>query len=223
MKKFFKIMLWVLVGALFIGTFVFLYKNSQPDKVTYAIVSPQTGNIERTTVLTGKIEPRDEINIKPQISGIITEINVDPGDIVKEGDIIAKIKVIPEASQLSSAQSRVESARISLADAKNKYERNKSLFDKKIISREEYETSETTYQQALRELDAANDAFTIVREGEQIQRHREQHSCQSHYRRSHPRRAGKSRLFGNTGEHLQRRHHRSNYSRHEQPHIQRQC
>ncbi len=84
MKKFFKIMLWVLVGALFIGTFVFLYKNSQPDKVTYAIVSPQTGNIERTTVLTGKIEPRDEINIKPQISGIITEINVDPGDIVKE-------------------------------------------------------------------------------------------------------------------------------------------
>ncbi len=61
MKKFFKIMLWVLVGALFIGTFVFLYKNSQPDKVTYAIVSPQTGNIERTTVLTGIIEPRDEI------------------------------------------------------------------------------------------------------------------------------------------------------------------
>ncbi len=131
MKKFFKIMLWVLVGALFIGTFVFLYKNSQPDKVTYAIVSPQTGNIERTTVLTGKIEPRDEINIKPQISGIITEINVDPGDIVKEGDIIAKIKVIPEASQLSSAQSRVESARISLADAKNNTNATKACLTKK--------------------------------------------------------------------------------------------
>lgn len=165
MKKFFKILLWVLVGVLFVGTFVFLYKNSQPDKVVYAIVSPETGNIERTTVLTGKIEPRDEINIKPQISGIITEINVEPGDVVKEGDIIAKIKVIPEASSLSSAQSRVESSRISLEDAKNKYERNKSLYEKKIVSREEFETSETAWQQAVRELDAATDAYNIVREG----------------------------------------------------------
>lgn len=165
MKKFFKIVLWVLVGVLFVGTFVFLYKNSQPDKVSYSIVVPETGNIERTTVLTGKIEPRDEINIKPQISGIITEINVEPGDVVKEGDIIAKIKVIPEASQLSSAQSRVESARISLEDAKAKYERNKGLYEKKIVSREEYETSQTTWQQAVRELDAANDAYNIVREG----------------------------------------------------------
>lgn len=165
MKKFFKILLWVLVGAVFVGTFVFLYLNSKPDTVTYSILKPTNGNIERTTVLTGKIEPRDEINIKPQISGIITEINVEPGDIVKEGDIIAKIKVIPEASSLSSALSRVESAKISLADAKSKFERNKTLYDKKIVSREEYETSETTLHQAERELDAANDAYNIVREG----------------------------------------------------------
>lgn len=165
MKKFFKILLWVLVGAVFVGTFVFLYLNSKPDTVTYSILKPANGNIERTTVLTGKIEPRDEINIKPQISGIITEINVEPGDIVKEGDIIAKIKVIPEASSLSSALSRVESAKISLADAKSKFERNKTLYDKKIVSREEYETSETTLHQAERELDAANDAYNIVREG----------------------------------------------------------
>lgn len=165
MKKFFKILLWIVIAAVFVGTFVFLYLNSKPDKTTYAIVSPEYGDIERTTVLTGKIEPRDEINIKPQISGIITEINVDPGDIVKEGDIIARIKVIPEASQLSSAMSRVESAKISLADAKSKYERNQTLFDKKVISREEFETSETTYRQALRELEGANDAFAIVKEG----------------------------------------------------------
>ncbi|MDE5688303.1 MAG: efflux RND transporter periplasmic adaptor subunit [Paramuribaculum sp.] len=165
MKKFFKILLWVLVGAVFVGTFVFLYLNSKPETVTYSILKPTNGNIERTTVLTGKIEPRDEINIKPQISGIITEINVEPGDIVKEGDVIAKIKVIPEASSLSSALSRVESAKITLADAKSKYERNKTLYDKKIVSREEYETSETTLHQAERELDAANDAYNIVREG----------------------------------------------------------
>lgn len=165
MKKFFKILLWVVIGILFIGTFVFLYLNSKPEKVEYAIVSPETGNIEKTTVLTGKIEPRDEINIKPQISGIITEINVEPGDIVKEGDIIAKIKVIPEASSLSSALSRVEGAKISLEDAKNKYERNKNLYEKKIISKEEFETSQTAWQQAVRELDASNDAYNIVREG----------------------------------------------------------
>ncbi|MDE5822035.1 MAG: efflux RND transporter periplasmic adaptor subunit [Paramuribaculum sp.] len=165
MKKFFKILLWVVIGILFIGTFVFLYLNSKSETVEYAIVSPENGTIEKTTVLTGKIEPRDEINIKPQISGIITEINVEPGDVVKEGDIIAKIKVIPEASSLSSAMSRVESAKISLDDAKSKFDRNKQLYDKKIISKEEFETSQTAWQQAVRELDAANDAYNIVRDG----------------------------------------------------------
>lgn len=165
MKKFFKFSLWILVAIIFIGTFVFLYFNSVPEKTEYSTLKPQYGNIEKTTVLTGKIEPRDEIDIKPQISGIISEVNVEPGDMVKEGDIIARIKVIPEASSLSSAQARVESAEIALADATSKYDRNKILYDKKIISREEYETSETTWQQAQRELDAAKDAYLIVREG----------------------------------------------------------
>ena len=165
MKKFFKISLWLIVGIIFIGTFVFLYLNSRPEKIEYNIVRPRYGDIEKTTVLTGKIEPRDEIDIKPQISGIITEINAEPGDMVREGDIIAKIKVIPEASSLSSAMARVESAEIALADATAKYDRNKTLYEKKIISREEFETSETTWQQAQRELDAANDAYLIVRDG----------------------------------------------------------
>lgn len=165
MKKFFKVTLWIFVGLIFIGTFVFLYFNSVPENTEYEIVKPQIGSIDKTTVLTGKIEPRDEIDIKPQISGIISEVNVEPGDMVKEGDVIAKIKVIPEASSLSSAQARVESAEISLRDATSKYERNKILFDKKIISREEFETSETTWQQAQKELDAANDAYMIVKEG----------------------------------------------------------
>ena len=165
MKRFFKIFLWIVVAMIFIGTFIFLYLNSVPEKIEYATVKPTIGNIEKTTVLTGKIEPRDEIDIKPQISGIISEVNVEPGDMVKEGDIIAKIKVIPEASSLSSAQSRVESAEIALADATSKYDRNKLLYDKKIISREEFETSETTWQQAQRELEAAKDAYMIVRDG----------------------------------------------------------
>ena len=165
MRRFFRIFLWIVIAAIFVGTFIFLYLNSKPEETEYAIVSPKIGNLEKTTVLTGKIEPRDEIDIKPQISGIISEVNVEPGDMVKEGDVIARIKVIPEASSLSSAQSRVESAEISLADATAKYERNKILYDKKIISREEFETSETTWEQAKKELEAAKDAYVIVREG----------------------------------------------------------
>lgn len=165
MKHFLKISLWIIIAIIFLGTFIFLYRNSKPETTVYSIVTPTEGDIVRTTVLTGKIEPRDEINIKPQISGIISEINVEPGDVVAEGDVIAKIKVIPDASQLSSALTRIETAKISLNDAKAKFERNRMLFDKKVISREEFETSETTYLQAQHELEAANDSYSIVREG----------------------------------------------------------
>lgn len=165
MKKIFRILLWTLVAAVFIGTFVYLFISSRPKVDRYAVVSPSMGNIERTTVLTGTIEPRDEIEIKPQISGIITEVLVEAGDMVKEGDIIARIKVIPEASQLSSAQNRVDVAEISLEDAKAKYERSKLLYDKKVIAREEFETAEKNYKQAQKELAGARDAVRIVREG----------------------------------------------------------
>ena len=141
MKKMFRILLWIIVAAIFVGSFVFLYLNSREKKAVYENVSPEITTLERTTVLTGTIEPRDEINIKPQISGIITEILVEPGDKVKEGDIIARIKVIPEASSLSSAQNRVDLAQIKLTDARTKYDRARTLFDKKVIAREEYETA----------------------------------------------------------------------------------
>ena len=165
MKKFFKIFLWVLVAAVFVGTFVFLYNNGKEKEEVYSTAQPQRLTIERNTVLTGKIEPRDEIEIKPQISGIISEINVEAGDLVKEGDVIAKIKVIPEASQLSSAQSRVSTAEIELTDATAKFKRDKELFAKDVISREEYETSQKNYNKAQEEVEAARDAYNIVREG----------------------------------------------------------
>lgn len=165
MKKFFKILLWTIIALIFVGTFVYLYLNSREKKDQFATVSPETATIERTTVLTGKIEPRDEIDIKPQISGIISSIEVEAGDLVKAGDIIARIKVIPEASQLSSAQSRVNNAEIELADAKIKFERDRALYEKKVISREEYETAEKTFSKAKEELLAAQDSYRIVREG----------------------------------------------------------
>lgn len=165
MKKFFRILLWIIVLGLFVGTFAFLYINSQPKETVYEIVTPTTGTIERTTVLTGTIEPRDEIQIKPQISGIVSQINVEPGEMVTAGQVIAVIKVIPDASQLSNAQSNVSLAEIALEDARLKHERNTMLLSKKVISQEEFETTRTTYDKAVADLAAAHDAVTIVKEG----------------------------------------------------------
>lgn len=165
MKKFFRILLWCLIAAVFIGSFVYLYMKSRTKEEVYEIVTPVTGTIERNTVLTGKIEPRDEIEIKPQVSGIIAEINVEEGDMVQVGDIVAKIKIVPDEGQLSSALSRVKTAQISLEDARVKHDRNVMLYDRKVISREEFETTATTLAKAKAELEAAEDAYSIVKEG----------------------------------------------------------
>ncbi len=165
MKKFFRILLWSFIALLFVGTFVYLFMKSRPKEMRYEIVSPTLGDIERNTVLTGTIEPRDEIEIKPQVSGIISEINVEAGDMVKEGDVVARIKIIPDEGQLSSALSRIETAKINLEDARVKHERNTLLLEKKVISREEYEATATTLALSKAELDAARDAYSIVKEG----------------------------------------------------------
>lgn len=165
MNKAVKILVWSLVALVFVGTFAFLIINSRQKPDVYELVSPSRQNVERTTVLTGNIEPRDEIEIKPQIAGIISEILVEAGDQVREGDVIAKIRVVPDESQLSSAQSRVETSRISLENARTVYERTKSLYDKKFESREKYESDLANYQSAKQEFDQAQDQLMIVRDG----------------------------------------------------------
>ena len=165
MKKFFKILLIVIVCAVFIGTFFYLYQNSKGKEDVYSLRYPSTESIERTTVLTGKIEPRDEIDIKPQISGIISEILVEAGDHVNNGDIIAKIKVIPEESQLSSAENRVAVAEIALKEAERTFNRTRQLYEKKYESREKYETDEAALERARKDLEQAKDQLTIVRDG----------------------------------------------------------
>jgi len=165
MKKFFKILLWVMIVAIFIGTFIYLMLNSRTKQPEYELVNPSDNTIERTTVLTGKIEPRDEIEIKPQISGIISEVVVEAGDHVNTGDIIPRIKVIPDEAQLSSAQNRVRVAEIALEQQRLIYERTKSLYDKKYESREKFESDQAAYNQAKSELEQAKDQLAIVRDG----------------------------------------------------------
>lgn len=157
--------MWVIIAAIFVGTFVYLFINSRTKQTVYELVSPMNTDIERTTVLNGKIEPRDEIEIKPQVSGIISEINVDPGDQVNEGDIIAKIKIIPDESQLASARNRVRIARLDVEEKELEYQRTKSLYDKKFESREKYEQDLNALKKAQEELKAADDALAIIRDG----------------------------------------------------------
>ncbi len=165
MKKFFKILMWLCVVVLFLGTFVYLFYNSRSKEVNYQIVTPSQGDVQKTTVLTGKIEPRDAIEIKPQISGIIAEVNVEPGDEVKEGDVIARIKVIPDESTLSNAQNRVLVAELDLKEKKMTYDRTKALYAKKFESKEKFEQDSTAYERACQELDAAKDQLSIVKDG----------------------------------------------------------
>ena len=117
-KKYLKIALLVVIAALFIWTFIFLYQKSQPKVKVYETVVPEVTDLEKTTVATGKVEPRDEVLIKPQISGIISEVYKEAGQSIKQGEVIAKVKVIPELGTLNSAESRVRLAESTLPKPK---------------------------------------------------------------------------------------------------------
>ena len=153
------------VALIFIGTFVFLWIKSRPQPVVYSEFEASYGDLRKTTVLTGKIEPRNEVNVKPQISGIISEIVKEAGQTVQAGEVIAKVKVIPDMSQLSSAQSRLRLADINLKQAKTDYERERVLYDKGLVSADEYDKINQTYQQAREERAAAEDNLEVVRDG----------------------------------------------------------
>ena len=165
MKKYLKITLLVVVAAIFIGTFILLYQKSKPKTTVYETVTPEIADLEKTTVATGKVEPRDEVLIKPQISGIISEVYKEAGQTIKQGEVIAKVKVIPELGQLNSAESRVRVAEISTAQAETDHERIKKLYNDKLISREDYEKSEVEIKKAREELQTAKDALEIIKEG----------------------------------------------------------
>lgn len=174
MKKYLKITLLVVIAIILVGTFVFLYQKSKPKVITYETVRPEMTDLQKTTVATGKVEPRDEILIKPQISGIIDEVYKEAGQAVRKGEVIAKVKVIPELGQLNSAESRVRLAeiesRVRLAEinatqAETDFARVKKLYDGQLISREEYEKSEVALKQAREERQTAKDNLEIVKEG----------------------------------------------------------
>ena len=119
----------------------------------------------RSTVLTGKIVPRNEVNIKPQINGIIAEIYKEAGQTVQQGEVIARLTVIPDMNSLSAAQSRVRLSEINLKQAQTNFDREKALFDKDLISAEEYEKAGQALSQAKEEYAASQESLEVIRDG----------------------------------------------------------
>lgn len=165
MKKLAKpVFLFILVAVL-AGTFIFLYQKSRTQPTVYNLVEAEISDLEKTTVATGKVAPRDEILIKPQISGIIDAVYKEAGQKVSKGEVIARVKVIPELGQLNAAESRVRLARINARQAETDFERIRTLHADQLISQEEYEKSEVALKQAQEELQASQDALQITKEG----------------------------------------------------------
>lgn len=165
MKKYIKFVVAGIIGLIFIGMLVFLYVQSRPEPEEYDEFRPKITDIHKTTVVTGKIEPRNEVEVKPQISGIITALLKQPGDRVTQGEVIARVKVIPDMAQLSSAQARLRLAKINLNQARTDYNRERPLYDKGLVSADEYDKIAQTWRQAREEVVAATDNLEVVRDG----------------------------------------------------------
>ncbi|MDX1365522.1 MAG: efflux RND transporter periplasmic adaptor subunit, partial [Arenibacter latericius] len=163
-----KIVKYILLGVLVLGALwaaAFFVKSNSKSAITYEVKTPITTSIEKKTVATGKVIPEDEVEIKPQISGIIDEIFLNEGVKVAAGDLIAKIKVVPNEQSLNQARGRVRNAEIALSNVKIEYDRNKTLFDKGVISSQDYNTQKLRYDQAVLELENARSDYQIIRVG----------------------------------------------------------
>ncbi|OQX77345.1 MAG: efflux transporter periplasmic adaptor subunit [Bacteroidetes bacterium 4484_276] len=166
MKTFFKIFFGVVILGVFVYTIFFLYQKSQAKPIVYQTTTPFTETIIKKTVATGSVVPRKEIAIKPQVSGIIDIIYVEAGDMVTKGDLIAKVRIIPNMVNLNNAESRVKQARISIRDAQADYDRQKELFDGDVIAAAEFQDAEIAFNQAQQELEAAENNLQLIKEGQ---------------------------------------------------------
>lgn len=175
MKKSVTIIILIIIAVLFGGSLYYLYQKNAEDPVVYETESATTQTIVKKTVATGSIVPKEEVLIKPNISGIIDEIYVEAGDIIKRGDLIAKVKVVPNVSSLTSAKNSItasrtqlESARLALANQSKIYTRQKDLFDKGVISANDFDTAQITFDQAQQRFNQEKVNVTSARQNYDI-------------------------------------------------------
>ncbi|MDJ0645779.1 MAG: efflux RND transporter periplasmic adaptor subunit [Flavobacteriaceae bacterium] len=153
------------ITVLLVAVLIWFGKMNSKSPVEYETETPFKTTIVKKTVATGKVTPLEEVEIKPQITGIIDKIYLEEGAKVKKGDLIAKVRVVPNEQSLASARGRVNSVQIQLNNAKISYDRNKALYDKGVISRSEFEAIELTYNQAKQDLVNAQNDYQIIRRG----------------------------------------------------------
>ncbi|MBR98897.1 MAG: efflux transporter periplasmic adaptor subunit [Flavobacteriaceae bacterium] len=165
MKKIFRYLgiAILLFGVLFAA--LYFIKTNSKSIIEYDTQDPFITSIERKTVVTGKVIPEDEVEIKPQIPGIIEKLYVEEGDLVSNGDLLAKIKVVPNEQALNSAEGRLANSRIILKNAEIDFKRNKALFEKEIISKQDFENSQLRFDQARQDVRNAKSDLQIIRLG----------------------------------------------------------
>lgn len=165
MKKVFRILLIVVILGVFVGTIGFLYAKSKAKPVVYETDHAIVTDIIRKTVATGSVVPRKEIEIKPQVSGIVEELYVSEGDYVSNGQVLARVRIVPNMVNLNNAESRVNRARISLEQAQINFDRQEKLLERQVIAQSEFLPYQVAYRNALEELDAAEINLQLVRDG----------------------------------------------------------
>ncbi len=165
MKKVFGIILIILLIGSFIGTGYFLYQKSQKPDVIYKSVKPFYTDIVKKTVATGALEPRKEIELKSQVSGVVEKLYVKPGNFVKIGQKIAKIKIIPNVVMLNNAEMRVKTAIINFKNAERELNRQRGLFKEKVISEIDFNQYLLEYQLSKQEVESAQNNLELVQKG----------------------------------------------------------
>lgn len=165
MKKAFSILAVLVVLAAFVGTFYYLWNKSKEVPVVYKTESPFVADIIKKAVATGSVVPRKEVAIKPQISGIIEELFVEAGQVVKTGEILARIRVVPNSGAVSAAENRLKTAKISLDNAQLDLDRNRNLNEQGIVAKSSYQQFQLAVDLAQAEHEAAIENLQIVKEG----------------------------------------------------------
>lgn len=158
------VLLVILVGGLF-WTFYYLFQKSQKPPMVFQTFTPFDTVIIKKTVATGSVTPRKEVNMKSQVSGIIEKLFIVAGQQVKQGDVIAKIKIIPNMLNLANAENRVNAAQLNYDNSKIEYDRNKALFDQGVISKSEMQVFELRIKSNMEELMAAQNQLQIIKDG----------------------------------------------------------
>jgi HlyD family secretion protein len=166
MKRALKILGGVIVISIFVYTIYFLYQKSQAKPVEFETTTAIKTEIIKSTVATGSVVPRKEIMIKPQVSGIVEELYVEAGDMIKKGELIARIKIIPDMVSLNNAQSRLNRAKISFEDSKRQYERQLDLLEQGVIAKADFEAYELSYKNSIEEVEAAENNLELIKEGQ---------------------------------------------------------